>query len=125
MTDPLDYSAVEANDPTVIPAPDIDPTAIVYIPENEVATNYDDYGDDEDADSNLVLLSSIWERVKEIDEKLDKIDQTQQGLKTGVNTIGEMMNGVAQVFDDLMKKVQQGGIGSLLGGFMGGKREDG
>lgn len=128
---PLDYGAVEANDPAVIPAPEIDPTAIVYIPQNEVpyTTALDD-GDYEDGDSeepvekSLDLSEMMWERLKTIDERQEEIYASIQGVKTGVNTIGEMMNSVAEAFDQIMQKVQQGGLGSLLGGFMGGKKDD-
>lgn len=118
MTNPLDHDAVEANDPAVIPAPEIDPTAIVYIAEGEVPLRADDYEEfsKEDGFEELVLR-----RLDDIDEKLEAL----AALKEGVNTIGTMMNAVAETFDGLMQQVQKGGIGALLGGFMGGKKEDG
>lgn len=54
-------------------------------------------------------------------ERLECIEQSIEGLKTGVNTIGQMMNSVAEAFDGIMQKVNQGGIGALLGNLMGGK----
>jgi len=58
------------------------------------------------------------ERLKRIEERLDAV--------AGVdNTIGGMMNQVADTFAQIMEQVQKGGIGSLLGGMMGGKKNDG
>lgn len=54
--------------------------------------------------------------------RLERIELTVDALKEGVNTIGEMMNQVATVFDDLAGKVKSGGISALLGGFMGGNK---
>lgn len=56
--------------------------------------------------------------------RLDRIEATQDGLREGVNTIGAMMNQVAEAFDQIMQKVNQGGIAGLLGGIMGGKKND-
>lgn len=53
--------------------------------------------------------------------RLERIEKTQNALKDGVNMIGDMMNGVAAAFDQIMQKVQSGGVGALLSGFMGGK----
>jgi hypothetical protein len=48
--------------------------------------------------------------------------QTLDALKSGVNTIGEMMNGVASAFEQIVAEVQKGGLGGLLGTVMGGKK---
>lgn len=57
--------------------------------------------------------------------RLERIENTQNALKEGVNLIGGMMNQVAEAFDQIMQKVQTGGIGALLGGMMGGQKNDG
>lgn len=57
--------------------------------------------------------------MRSILDRLDRIEKTQEGLRDGVNTIGEMMNSVAQAFDQIMTKVNNGGIAGLLGGLMG------
>lgn len=59
----------------------------------------------------------------EVIRRLDEQDKVINGLKDGVNTIGGMMNSVAEAFDQIMQKVNQGGIGALLGGFLGGKND--
>jgi hypothetical protein len=45
-------------------------------------------------------------------------------LANGVNTIGQMMNEVANAFGQIMEQIQKGGIGGLLGSVMGGKKND-
>lgn len=70
---------------------------------------------DSGAGDNALLLSDI-------NLRLDRIEKTVEGLRDGVNTIGSMMNGVAEAFDQIMGQVQKGGIGALLGGFMGGNK---
>lgn len=60
--------------------------------------------------------------LSDINVRLDRIEKTIEGLREGVNTIGGMMNGVAEAFDQIMQQVQKGGIGALLGGFMGGNK---
>lgn len=54
--------------------------------------------------------------------RLSAIEATQEGLRAGVNTIGAMMNDVANAFGQIMEQVNKGGIGALLGGMMGGKK---
>lgn len=54
--------------------------------------------------------------------RLERIEKTVNGLRDGVNTIGQMMNGVADAFGQVMEQVQKGGIGALLGGMMGGNK---
>lgn len=44
-----------------------------------------------------------------------------EGIRDGVNTIGGMMNDVADAFGQIMDQVSKGGIGALLGGMMGKK----
>ena len=58
-----------------------------------------------------------------IENKLDALTGTTDGVRTGVNTIGEMMNSIADAVGQVMQKVNQGGIGALLGGMMGGKND--
>jgi hypothetical protein len=58
----------------------------------------------------------------EILSRLDGIEQSLEALKTGVNTIGEMMNGVAGAFEQIVAEVQKGGMAGLLGSLMGGKK---
>lgn len=60
--------------------------------------------------------------LSDMNERLHRMEQTLEGLKGGVNTIGTMMNNVAEAFDQVVQKVNQGGIGALLGGFMGGNK---
>jgi len=59
--------------------------------------------------------------LSDINMRLDRIEKTMEAQTQGINTIGDMMNHVATLFDDLAGKVKQGGIGALLGGIMGGK----
>lgn len=58
----------------------------------------------------------------EILVRLQAQDEKLEALTKGVNSIGQMMNGVAKAFDDIMTKVNEGGIAGLLGGMMGGKK---
>jgi hypothetical protein len=53
-------------------------------------------------------------------EQRKKLD----ALTEGVNTIGTMMNQVADAFGQIMAQVQKGGLGAILGGVMGGKKND-
>lgn len=59
---------------------------------------------------------TLYDRLSAIEKRLDSLSQ-------GVNTIGGMMNNVAESFDQIMQQVQKGGIGALLGGMMGGKKD--
>lgn len=56
-------------------------------------------------------------------KRLDSIEAIQKSQSDGINTIGQMMNSVASAFDAIMTKVNEGGIGALLGGFMGGNKK--
>jgi hypothetical protein len=56
--------------------------------------------------------------------RIDHMAADILALKEGVNTIGAMMNGVADAVGQVMAQVQKGGIASLLGGLMGGKKND-
>lgn len=65
----------------------------------------------------------------ELHNKLDAILAAQEvqaavteGIRVGVNTIGTMMNEVAEAFGKIMEEIQKGGIAGLLGGMMGGKK---
>lgn len=58
----------------------------------------------------------------DIEGRLIRIEAKLERLTEGVNTIGGMMNGVAKAFDDIMTKINEGGIAGLLGGMMGGKK---
>lgn len=60
----------------------------------------------------------------EVLARLEAQTATLEGVRQGVNTIGEMMNGIADAFGQIMVKVEKGGIGALLGGFMGGKKDE-
>lgn len=79
--------------------------------EEPVPYTVTDYG----ADDSARLLSDI-------NLRLERIEHTVNGLKDGVNTIGEMMNQVADMFSDMVNKVNSGGIGALLGNLMGGNK---
>jgi hypothetical protein len=84
--------------------------------------------DDEVFDSEGTL-DPAWEekvtmRLTAIEEALAAQAKITEGIRTGVNTIGEMMNGVADAFGQMMEQVNKGGIGALLGGMMGGKKND-
>lgn len=57
----------------------------------------------------------------EVLNRLTAIEETQEALKEGTNTIGTMMNGVSEAFGQIMTQIQKGGIGALLGGMMGKK----
>jgi len=61
-------------------------------------------------------------RLAAIEQTLAAHTQTLDALRVGVNTIGEMMNGVADAFGQIMAQVQQGGLGAILGNVMGGKK---
>lgn len=70
------------------------------------------------SDMNLRL-----ERIeKTVESKFLVVNEKLEALISGVNTIGGMMNQVAEAFDNIMQTVNKGGIGALLGGFMGGKK---
>lgn len=57
-----------------------------------------------------------------IENKVDTLTGTTDGVRTGVNTIGEMMNGIADAVGQVMQKVQTEGLAGLVGGLMGGKK---
>jgi hypothetical protein len=110
-------SDVEANDPDEIPAPDVDLSHPIYpSPESTPVVRGFDYEDDDMEPGPLLT------EFEELKLRLDNIEGDIAGLKEGVNTIGVMMNSVAEAFDTIMQKVNEGGIGALLGGFMGGKK---
>lgn len=72
-----------------------------------------------DSGENRSEPESIESVLNHIVKRVDSIEKTQEALRDGVNTIGEMMNSVAQAFDQIMAKVNSGGIAGLLGNFMG------
>jgi hypothetical protein len=122
-------SDVEPNDPEEIPAPDVDLSQPIYPspestePRESLNVDEDDEllddDDDDDYDDSVGGELSEFEQIK---LRLENIEGDIAGLKEGVNTIGVMMNSVAEAFDTIMQKVNEGGIGALLGGFMGGKK---
>lgn len=59
--------------------------------------------------------------LSDVNQRLDRIEKTLDGLRDGVNTIGQMMNQVVDAFGQIMTQVQNGGLGSLLGTMMGKK----
>lgn len=62
---------------------------------------------------------------RDIDTRLAVIESKIDALTEGVNLIGTMMNQVADVFDQTVQKLNQpGGLSGILGGLMGGKRND-
>lgn len=65
--------------------------------------------------SRVVPLLTVDERLTAMDAKLDQ-------LIGGVNIIGEMINQVYAGFGEMMQQVQTGGLSSLLGGMMGGRK---
>lgn len=62
------------------------------------------------------------EILSDMNLRLERIEKTVESLREGVNTIGVMMNNVAGAFDNIMQTVNKGGLGALLGGIMGGKK---
>jgi len=101
-----------------------DLTAPVYAdtPESQVQPSVS--MDDDDVTEIQAQDYDLFEVLHRIENKVDKQGETLSALTAGVNTIGEMMNSVAELFDQMMKKVQSGGIAGLLGGMMGGKNGD-
>jgi hypothetical protein len=114
-------SDVEPNDPEEIPAPDVDLSQPIYPSPESTPVRGLDY-EDEDEDGNDVEANEFDYAMDCLNRRLDRIEGDIAGLKEGVNTIGVMMNSVAEAFDTIMQKVNEGGIGALLGGFMGGKK---
>jgi hypothetical protein len=116
-------SDVEPNDPAEIPAPDVDLSQPIYpSPEStepRESLNVDEDDELDDYEYSACMKLSEFEQIK---LRLENIEGDIAGLKEGVNTIGVMMNSVAEAFDTIMQKVNEGGIGALLGGFMGGKK---
>jgi hypothetical protein len=78
-------------------------------------------GDDGDVNSGFGDLST-YEQLQIMHNRLDRIEQQNAAIVEGVNTIGSMMNEFVDGFGKVMVQVQQQGIGSLLGGLMGGKK---
>lgn len=116
MADPLGRE-IEPNDPEKIPAPDVDLSQPIYpSPESTLVVRGFDYEDDEDD------YTRDEPTLDEVLTRLEIIEADIAGLKDGVNTIGVMMNQVAEAFDQVMQKVNEGGLGALLGGIMGGKK---
>lgn len=127
MTD-IFGSDVEANDPAVIPAPDVDLSQPIYAdtPESQAVPAVNWYDDDDETEPSFEEY--VMGRLSSIETNMEALLKSHLGtesqithLKTGVNTIGEMMNSVAAAADEIMTKVRTGGIGSLLGSVMGGK----
>ena len=72
-----------------------------------------------DAELGVIIGEPEKPVVRSTNQRLDEIEAKLDALAVGVNTIGEMMNTVADGFEQTMEKVNQGGIGALLGGLMG------
>jgi len=100
----------------------VDLSAPIYAtsPESQVQPSvFRDEGSDESDEQAMDV--DLFDLIHRLENKIDAQGKTVDGLRDGVNTIGEMMNSVAETFDQIMQKIQQGGITSLLGGLMGGK----
>ena len=97
----------------VVPAPEAIPDSVFENAQRMELTGAEFEVDEDD----------LYDAYADVIERLERIEQSIEGLKTGVNTIGQMMNSVAEAFDGIMQKVNQGGIGALLGNLMGGKSE--
>jgi len=80
----------------------------------------EEFDEDEPSDSETITL--ILNRVNNLEALYANISDDIAALKVGINTIGEMMNGVAGAFDQIMAEVQKGGVAGLLGTLMGGKK---
>lgn len=89
-------------------------------PEHDSPEEIDIIGDEEGRPhpEQTVTLNELGR----LEERLTVIEETITGLRDGVNVIGEMMNSVAEMFDQMVTKVNQGGIAGLLGGLMGGNK---
>lgn len=101
----------------------VDLTQPIYAesPESQVQpTSGTDYEETEIQAQDYDLFAVLHRLETKVDEQATKL----AALTEGVNTIGEMMNSVAEVFDQMMKKIQSGGIAGVLGGLMGGKNGD-
>jgi hypothetical protein len=77
-----------------------------------------------DLNDVMLYLSTFSDRVDDLARVVKRVEGTQAALKDGVNTIGVMMNNVAEAFGQIMTEVQKGGIAGLLGSMMGGKKND-
>ena len=62
------------------------------------------------------------EVITEMHERLKRVEETLDGLREGVNTIGLMMNQVTDAFGQIMTQMQSGGLPALLGKMMGGNK---
>jgi|SRR5882672_648689 len=78
--------------------------------------------EDFEEESETTIDDEILERLESIEFSMGQHTETLDALKVGINTIGEMMNGVAGAFDQIMAEVQKGGVAGLLGTLMGGKK---
>ena len=103
------------NEEAIAPAPEA-------IPDHEFALQQRENMYVDDVEDNERKFESVTPFQAEVLRRLEAIESTQDNLKDGVNTIGGMMNSVAEAFDNIMQKVNEGGIGALLGGMMGGKK---
>lgn len=68
-----------------------------------------------------MALAELDDKLVILKDSVDKIHATQESLKTGVNSIGEMMNWVTQTVQGMAQQVQSGGLGALMGMMKGGK----
>lgn len=67
------------------------------------------------------LLSSFQGSLDALHDRMRKFEDTQDSIKTGVNSIGEMMNWVVQTVQGMATQIQSGGLGALMGMMKGGK----
>lgn len=90
----------------------------------EYGEDFEDESDDGPSFEEVVDkdLTMIVDRLSKLEALHNNIANDTAALKDGVNTIGEMMNGVAQAFDQIMTEIQKGGVAGLLGTLMGGKK---
>lgn len=70
----------------------------------------------DDTDTYAPTLADVYDR-------LEALEHTVDGMREGINTIGQMMNAVGDMFSDMVNKVNQGGIGALVGNLIGKKND--
>lgn len=91
-------------------------------PDIQPSSDEDFEEESDDFEDKMSFEEFVRDTLTDITNTLDDHAQILEALKTGVNTIGEMMNGVAQAFDQIMTEFQKGGLAGLLGTVMGGKK---
>lgn len=81
----------------------------------------EDDGGPDYVDQTVYSGDQILGRLNAIEAAQMVQSETLEKLREGVNSIGGMMNDVADAFGQIMEQVSKGGIGALLGGMMGKK----